>query len=148
MAQPPRERKQPSKKLARLTPVDVRSERHGKDPHDPRSELERVDEPNVQHGSPSETQEDEVGRRQVEIDVFEAQQGGEEESAQEKRGLFSRQRERQDQEAVEESVVLEMNVVDDEESGGEEDRERCGVGDTLGVQWGRSDETDRTTTGQ
>lgn len=68
---------------------------------------------------------DEVCGGEVEVDVLEHQENGEEDAAEEERRLLARKDEREDEEPVEETIVLEVNVVDYEEAGGEEYRESC-----------------------
>lgn len=56
------------------------------------------------------------------------QENGKKDATEEERGLLARENEGEDKKPVEESIVLEVDVVDYEETGGEEDREGCDAG--------------------
>jgi hypothetical protein len=60
--------------------------------------------------------------------VLKHQEDSKEDAAEEERRLLSRKDEREDEEPVEKAIVLEVDVVDYEEAGGEEDREGCDAG--------------------
>jgi hypothetical protein len=64
--------------------------------------------------------------------VLEHQEGGEEQAAGQEGGFLARENERKDEETVQKAIVLEVDVVDDQEAGGEEDGEGGGAGGTLG----------------
>jgi hypothetical protein len=64
--------------------------------------------------------------------VLEAEQGGEEEAGLEQGLLALGVGEGENENAVEEAVVLEVDVVDDEQSGREEDCQSSGLGRFLG----------------
>ena len=68
---------------------------------------------------------DEVCGGEVEVDVLEHQENGEEDAAEEDCRLLAGEDEGEDEEPVEEAIVLEVDVVYYEKTWGEEDRERC-----------------------
>lgn len=120
MTQAPRKRKEPRKKLLGLTPVDKGTQRHRGDRQDPEAQLDRVAQPNPKDGFRAHAvrskEKDKIGRGQVEIDVLHAEQNGKQDAAREERRLFPRQHEGEHQDAVQEAIVLEMNVVDNQET--------------------------------
>lgn len=66
--------------------------------------------------------------------MLQAQQDGKRDTAVEKSRLLARQDNRQHQNSVQETVVLEMNVVDNEQTGGQENREAGNVRKLL-ISW-------------
>lgn len=68
-------------------------------------------------------QVDEVGEGEVEVDVLETKERGEQNSRAEECRLLAGQDNREDQDPIQESVVLEMDVVDNEKTRREEDGE-------------------------
>lgn len=54
--------------------------------------------------------------------MFQANEDGKSDSTKEESRLLPGQNDRQDQDSVQEAVVLEMDVVNDEEAGREQDR--------------------------
>lgn len=63
--------------------------------------------------------------------MLEHQENGEEDAAEEECRRLARKDEGEDEESVEEAIVLEVDVVDYKEAGGEEDRESGDAGGTF-----------------
>jgi len=125
-----------AEQLRHLTPVCEGAEGDGEDGGDAQAQLGGVEKLDVEDGGGPQTvgaqQVDEVGGREVQVDVLEHQEGGEEQAAGQEGGFLARENERKDEETVEEAVVLEVDVVNDQQAGGEEDGEGGGAGGTLG----------------
>lgn len=132
VAEPPRKGEEPAQQLRHLPQRDKRPKRRREDGCDPPAELQAVQDPRAEHIARRQAvraqQEDEVRGREVEVDVLEAQEGGEDEATGEEGGAGAGEDEGEEEDAVEEAVVLEVDVVDDEEARGEEDGDCGGVG--------------------
>lgn len=125
VAEPPREREQPAQQLRHLSQCHKWPKCRRKDRRDPSTKLQTVQNPRAEHivrrQAVRAQEEDKVRGREVEVDVLEAQQGGEDEAAGEEGGARAGEDEGEEEDAVEEAVVLEVDVVDYEEARGEED---------------------------
>lgn len=123
MAQSPRERKKPIfqlKKLIGKWPKSNCEDTHYADP-----EFNNIQESRAKNvlriQAVGAEEVDEVGQREVKVDMLEAKQSSKQEPTGEK--LLASQNKRENQDAVHESVVLEVDMVDDEEARREEDRQ-------------------------
>ena len=121
MAQTSREGEQTAEDLRDLVLERKGPERSHENGDDSTAKLDAVDEldPEDRFGGEAVHPEevDEVSRGEVKVDVLHAQQGGKDEAAREQRRLLLGQDQRGDQDAVHDAIVLEMDVVDDEETG-------------------------------
>lgn len=112
--------------LWNLLKIHERAECQSKDCNDTAAKLDAVEELNVENGSWPKTvrseQVDEVGRSEVEVDVLQAEQSREHDATEKQPvSVVSCQDHGQDEHAVEEAVILEMDVVNDEQTGRQQD---------------------------
>lgn len=141
MAQAPRERKQAAHNLFNLTPIPERPKSASKDKRKHRSQLGTIDHPGPQDRLCAQAvhaeQVDKVRRRQVKVDVFEAEQDGKEEGPAEHGRLVSYGDHGQYQYAIEEAIVLEVNMINDEKCWRQDDGDGCRMSGLLEID-GRS----------
>ena len=139
MTQTTREWEQPPDDLLDLAPVHKRTKRDGSDGQHSKTELQRVGEAYPEDGSSAHAvgskEEDEIGRRQVEVYVFQAQQHGKQQTAVQQRGRLARKDQGQNQNPVEKSIVLKMDVIDDQQSRGKQDRQGGSMSGAPGGLW-------------
>lgn len=123
MAQSPRERKKPIFQLKKL--IGKWPESNCEDAHHADPELNNIQESRAKNARRIQAvgaeEVDEVGQREVKVDMLEAKQSSKQEPTGEK--LLASQNKRENQDAVHESIVLEVDMVDDEEARREEDRQ-------------------------
>ena len=110
-----------------MIPINKGSECKSKNEAYPESEFNAVSKPDSEPRSRVETvhskEKDEVCWCQVEIDMFEAKQDCESDATQQKPRLPACKNDREDENAVHEAVVLEVNMVDDEQTRRKKNRE-------------------------
>lgn len=123
MAQSPREREKPIFQLKKLIGKWPKS--NAEDTHHADSELNNTQESRAKNvlriQAVGAEEVDEVGQREVKVDMLEAEQSSKQEATGEK--LLASQNKRENQDAVHESIILEVDMVDDEEARREEDRQ-------------------------
>lgn len=132
MAQASREWEQAAQQLRDLAPIGEWPESGSEDGENAHAELDCVAEADMKDRLRAQAvraeEVDEICGGEVKVDVLEHQKNGEEDAAEEERRLLAREDEGEDEEPVEKAIVLEVDVVDYEEPGGEEDRESCDAG--------------------
>lgn len=118
MAQTSREREEPIFQLEQLIPIDEWTKCYGKHTDDAQTKLENISKSGpkdrLRVKAVSSQQVDKVGQRQIEMNMFHAEQNGKSDAAVEERRLFPCKYDGQDQNPVHEPVILEMNVIDDQ----------------------------------
>lgn len=116
MAQPSAEGKQPRQHLGHLPPVHERPKRRAKDPQHTRAQLYSVPEADIEDRVGTETvraeEEDKVRRRKIQVDVLHTEKRSEQKPRDEMCGRRPREHEREEENAVHEAIVLEVDVVD------------------------------------
>lgn len=133
MAQAPGERKQPVLQLQQLVPMGKRAKGQAKHDDHADPKLERVAKPwpedrlGVQ--AVCSQQIDKVCQREIEVDMLETEQDCKDDTTIQKSRLLACQDNGQDQQTVHEPIVLEVDVVDDEQSGRQEDRKTGNMGE-------------------
>lgn len=120
MSQPAIEGEKPDQQLRNLVPVHERAKCSGKDGDNANAQLHAMEELDAENGLRAQAvdaeQVHEIRRSDVQIQMLEAQQGREEVAAVQQGRLPAGQDQGQDQDAEEEAIVLEMNVVDDQQA--------------------------------
>lgn len=93
MTQSSRKWEESAEKLRHLSPVSERSQSGAEDSQDAEAKFDAVKELDVEDGLSAETVDaqevDEVGGREVEVDVLEHQEGGEDEATEEEGGFLA-----------------------------------------------------------
>lgn len=144
MAKTSRKGEQSAEQLGHLFHGGKGTKRGPEYSHKPQAQLDAVQEANSEYrfgGKAVLPQKiDKVRRREVQVDVFEAEQHGKDEAAQQQSRLAASQDKRQDEHAVHEAIVLEVDVVDDQEARGQDDGEGGNLGGTLRLEGARVDE--------
>ena len=120
MAQSPGEGEQPVLELQQLAPLRKWTKGNGEDTHHTESQFDDVSEPRSENGfgiqAVGAQQIDKVCKSQVEVDVLHTQQDREENTTVEKSGLLPGENDGQDQESIHEAIVLEVNMINYEET--------------------------------
>lgn len=146
MAQPSAEWEEPLLHLPKLAHVlESKGAKAGsEDSGDAAAQLDAVEPLNAKDGSRRQAidpkQVDEVGRGQVSVDVLHTQKACEGKSAAQQAGLLSCQDKRCNEETVHASIVLEMDMINDKESWGEQDGNGSSLGGSFGCAMRRVDE--------
>ncbi|GMF75807.1 unnamed protein product [Aspergillus oryzae] len=108
-------------KCAEVPPVSEGYEAESKHTDDTQTKFEDISKSGskdrLRVKAVSSQQVDKVGQRQIEMNVFHAEQYGKSDAAVEERRLLSCEYDRQDQNPVHEAIVLEMDVIDDQKAG-------------------------------
>lgn len=121
MAQTSWEREEPIFQLEQLIPIDEWTKCYSKHTDDTQTKFEDISKSGskdrLRVKAVSSQQVDKVGQRQIEMNVFHAEQYGKSDAAVEERRLLSCEYDRQDQNPVHEAIVLEMDVIDDQKAG-------------------------------
>lgn len=124
MAQSPREREKPIFQLKKLIGKWTKS--NCEDAHHADPKLNNIQESRVKNvpwiQAVGAEEVDEIGQREVKVNMLEAKQSSKQEATSEEL-LLASQNKRENQDAVHESIVLEVDMVDDEEAGREDDRQ-------------------------
>jgi hypothetical protein len=132
MAQPSRERKEAILELQQLAPLHKGPKSNTKNAKNTDPELNDIENPRPEDilgvEAVETAQVNKISKGKIKVDVLQAQKNGEENSTVEKCRLFPSQHDGQDQDPVQESIILEMNVVDDKQARGEKNRETGHVG--------------------
>lgn len=122
MTQSSGERKKPVLQLKELVPIGKRAKGQAKHDQHAQSELECVPKPRPENRlgikAVCPQQINKVCQREVKVNMLQAEQNCKDDTAVEEGRSLACQNNGQDQEAVHKSIVLEVDVVDNEEPGG------------------------------